>query len=390
MTKTEPLFTTIHPPAVADPRLQLRQLTMPLALLAIVAFFQLASHSIFLGPHNVSQLAVEISITAVLALGMLLIILPSHIDLAAGSGVGLFGGLAAVLVFQHDWPAPLALLASAVAAMGVWWAMGSIIVRERVPAFIITLAGMLAFRGVHLLVISDATVYVARGGQSNLYSLVGTYYVPPGVGWVLFGIVIVAIAAASFAAHRRAAQVGHADGERTFLTAFVAAQLIFLFVLVCNLNRGIPLPAVILAAVAVATYVLTRHTPFGRYLYAIGGNEEAAVISGIPVAATTIGAFVIMGLIVAVTGFLQTSYFGATTTTIGLDMELDAIAACVIGGVSLKGGRGSVGGVLLGATVMAALLNGLTLMNVGPEKKMIARGVVLALAAWADVKLGKK
>jgi D-xylose transport system permease protein len=360
MTKTEPLFTTIHPPAVADPRLQLRQLTMPLALLAIVAFFQLASHSIFLGPHNVSQLAVEISITAVLALGMLLIILPSHIDLAAGSGVGLFGGLAAVLVFQHDWPAPLALLASAVAAMGVWWAMGSIIVRERVPAFIITLAGMLAFRGVHLLVISDATVYVARGGQSNLYSLVGTYYVPPGVGWVLFGIVI------------------------------VAAQLIFLFVLVCNLNRGIPLPAVILAAVAVATYVLTRHTPFGRYLYAIGGNEEAAVISGIPVAATTIGAFVIMGLIVAVTGFLQTSYFGATTTTIGLDMELDAIAACVIGGVSLKGGRGSVGGVLLGATVMAALLNGLTLMNVGPEKKMIARGVVLALAAWADVKLGKK
>ena len=160
--------------------------------------------------------------------------------------------------------------------------------------------------------------------------------------------------------------------------------------LVCNLNRGIPLPALVLAAVAVAIYILTRHTPFGRYLYAIGGNEEAAVISGIPVAATAIGAFVIMGLIVTVTGFIQASYFGATTTTIGQDMELDAIAACVIGGVDLKGGRGTVGGVLLGAAVMAALLNGLTLMNVGPEKKMIARGVVLALAAWADIKLGKK
>jgi D-xylose transport system permease protein len=363
---------------------------MPLALLAIMVFFQVESHSIFLGPHNVSQLAVEISITAILALGMLLIMLPGHIDLACGSGVGLFGGIAAVLVFNFNWPAPLALLVSAIAAMLTWWGMGAIIIRQRVPAFIITLGGLLAFRGVHLLVIGDQTVYVARGGQTNLYSLLGTYFLPPLAGWVLLAIVLAVIAAASFAAYRRAAQAGHADGERTFLAAFVAAQLIFLFVLVCNLNRGIPLPAVILAAFAVAIYVLTRHTPFGRYLYAIGGNEEASVISGIPVAATAIGAFVIMGLVVAVTGFLQTSYFGATTTTIGQDMELDAIAACVIGGVSLKGGRGSVGGVLLGATVMAALLNGLTLMNVGPEKKMIARGVVLALAAWADIKLGKK
>jgi D-xylose transport system permease protein len=355
-----------------------------------MVFFQIASHSIFLGPHNVSHLAVEISITAVLALGMLLIILPGHIDLAAGSGVGLFGGIAAVLVFNHNWPAPLALLVSAIAGMLVWWGMGAIIVRERVPAFIITLGGFLAFRGVHLLVIGDQTIYVAKGGQSNLYSLLGTYYLPLMAGWALLAVVIAVIAAASIAAHRRAVQTGHADGERAFLTAFVAAQLVFLFVLVCNLNLGLPLPAVILAAVALAVYVLTRHTPFGRYLYAIGGNEEAAVISGIPVAATAIGAFVIMGLIVALTGFLQTSYFGATTTTIGLDMELDAIAACVIGGVSLKGGRGTVGGVLLGATVMAALINGLTLLNVRPEKEMIARGIVLVLAAWADVKLGKK
>ena len=349
MTKLEPITAPIRPSAVSAPaaRLPLRQLTMPLALLAIMVFFQIESHSIFLGPHNVSQLAVEISITGILAIGMLLIMLPGHIDLACGSGVGLFGGIAAVLVFNYNWPAPVALLVSAIAAMLVWWAMGAIIVRQRVPAFIITLGGMLGFRGAHCG--HQRPNHLCRQRRAE-QSVLAARHVLSAADYRMgaAGAGDRRDRRASFAAHRRAARAGHADGERTFLTAFVAAQLVFLFVLVCNLSRGVPLPAVILAAVALAIYVLTRHTPFGRYLYAIGGNEEAAVISGIPVAATAIGVFVIMGLIVALTGFLQTSYFGATTTTIGQDMELDAIAACVIGGVSLKGGRGTVGGVLLG------------------------------------------
>jgi D-xylose transport system permease protein len=136
--------------------------------------------------------------------------------------------------------------------------------------------------------------------------------------------------------------------------------------------------------------VATQHTPFGRHLYAIGGNEEAARLSGIPVERTAVAAFVLLGGITALTGFLQTAYGGYSTSTVGKLMELDAIAACVIGGTSLKGGRGTVMGVLFGALIMAVLLNGMTLLAVRPETKLIARGVVLGLAVWMDVYLGRR
>ena len=134
----------------------------------------------------------------------------------------------------------------------------------------------------------------------------------------------------------------------------------------------------------------TQHTPFGRYLYAIGGNEEAAVVSGIPTQRTVTVAFLILGGIVAVTGFMATAYSGASTTTVGDLMELDAIAACVIGGTSLKGGRGTVLGALFGALIMASLLNGMTLLSVLPETKYIVRGLVLVFAVWMDVTFRRK
>ncbi len=361
---------------------------MPLALLVIFIYFAIQSPA-FLSSRNLSMLAIEVSITAVLALGMFLIILPGHIDLSAGSGVGLIGGLSAVLIFEYSWPAPLALLVGLVVAALIWYAMGSIIVRERVPAFIITLGGLLAFRGLHWLVIHNATVPVCRGGQTNLYSVLTTYYISPTVGYILGAAIVIGLSSLRWSEYQR--RKGDArDGEQIFLQTFVAAQAVFFFVLICNSYRGIPLPALVLGGVAFLIYVLTTQTPFGRYLYAIGGNEEAAIVSGVPVTTITTGAFLIMGLIVAITGFLQTAYSGASTTTVGSLMELDAVAACVIGGTSLKGGRGTVGGVLLGALIMAALLNGMTLLAVSPESKYIARGVVLALAVWADVRLSKR
>ena len=179
------------------------------------------------------------------------------------------------------------------------------------------------------------------------------------------------------------------SNEVTFSRLLVTGQLLALFVLVCNNYRGIPLSALILAAAAVATWVLTQHTRFGRYLYAIGGNEEAAHVSGIPVAKVVIFTFAIMGFITALGGFMQTAYAGASTTTTGALLELDAIAACVIGGTSLKGGRGNVMGVLFGSLIMATLLNGMTLLAVAPEEKYVARGLVLALAVWMDVRLNR-
>jgi D-xylose transport system permease protein len=271
-----------------------------------------------------------------------------------------------------------------------YWVMGAMIVVQRVPAFIITLGGMLVFRGLHWLVIANATIPVTRGGVENIYSSLTTFHLSPVAGYVMAGIVVALLSIASFIGYRSQTRAGVApDGEAIFLRTFITAQVILLLVIVCNGYQGVPLPMLILGVVAAIVTGITRHTPFGRYLYAIGGNEEAAIVSGVPVTAVTIAAFAAMGFLAAITGLLQTAYSGASTTTVGVNMELDAIAACVIGGTSLKGGRGTVGGVLLGALVMAVLINGMTLMAYGPEAKYILRGVVLAVAVWADVRLGK-
>jgi D-xylose transport system permease protein len=371
-----------------NPKLSLRNFSLIIAFLLIGGFFSAMTPEFF-SARNISMLVIELSITATLALGMLLVILPGHIDLSVGSGVGLIGGIASVLVFQHAWPAPAALPVALLLAVVLWSLMGRLIVHQRMPSFIITLGGLLIFKGLFWLIIQNATVPVVAGGKTNLYSALTTAYLPPPWGYALAAVLVGAL----FYADRRRAQRRSAsalpreDGEERFLKIFVAGQLIFLFVIVMNQFRGIPLPALILGAVALAVWTLTEHTPFGRYLYAIGGNEEASIISGIAVDRTIIASFSLLGAIVAITGFMQTAYSGASTTTVGDLMELDAIAACVIGGTSLKGGRGSVFGVLSGALIMACLLNGMTLMAVSPELKYIARGAVLALAVWMDVRL---
>jgi D-xylose transport system permease protein len=346
---------------------------------------------VFLSSRNLSLLSVELAVTAVLALGMLVVLLSGQIDLSAGSGVGLAGAVAAVLVFWHGVPAPFALLLAAVGAVLVWSAMGALIAIERIPAFIMTLGGLLVFRGLHWLVIENQTVPVVEGGSQNVYSLLTTYYLPPVAGYVLAGLTVAAMVASTLNARARRRSYGFAvdDGELTFLKLFVLAQLVFLAVIVTNGYRGVPVALVILGLVAVLVHQLITNTPFGRYLYAIGGNEDAATVSGVPVRATIIGAYALMGGIVALTGFMQTAYSGASTSTVGSLMELDAVAACVIGGTSLRGGRGSVLGVLFGALIMASLLNGMTLMAVSPEAKYIARGTVLALAVWLDLRMGQ-
>ena len=368
-----------------------RDYSLLLSLVVIWGFFAVVSPQ-YLSARNLSALTVELAITATLALGMLLVILPGHIDLSVGSGVGLIGGIAAVLVFNHDWPAVLAFLPALAVALLLWFAQGTLIVRQRIPAFIITLGGLLIFKGVFWLVIDTHTVPVSHGGRPNLFSLLTTYYLPPVASYALIAIVLVALITVTLRGRKRRAGMGFSvdDPELTFMKLFLTAQGLLLFVLTVNQFRGIPLPVVILGAVALVIQVITRHTPFGRHLYAIGGNEEAAFVSGVPVQKVVIGAYTLLGGIVAVTGLMQTAYGGASTTTVGDQMELDAIAACVIGGTSLRGGRGTVLGVIFGALIMASLLNGMTLLAVAPELKFIVRGVVLTLAVWMDVKLGKR
>lgn len=373
------------------PRLSLRDFSIPLALLAVMAFFAVAAPE-FLSARNLTNLMVELSITATLAMGMLLIILPGHIDLSAGSGVGLLGGIASVLVFRYELPAPVALALGLLAGVLIWLSMGAFIVKERMPSFIVTLGALLIFKGLFWQVIDNATVPVAPGGKTNAYSLLTTYYLPTSLGWALAVVLVVALVLTQVLARKKRLEHGfEADSpEMMFLRLFIAAQTIALFVLVTGQFRGIPLPSLILGAVSFAVYVITQHTALGRHLYAIGGNAEAALVSGVPVNQSVIAAFGCMGGIVAITGFMQTAYAGSSTTTVGELMELDAVAACVIGGVSLRGGRGTVLGVLLGAMIMTALINGMTLMSLQPEHKFIARGAVLILAVWMDMRLSRR
>lgn len=368
-----------------------KNLAMPIALVAIAAFFALKEPA-FLGSRNLTQLLIEFSIVATLALGMFMIILTGNIDLSVGSGVGLVGGIAAVLVFEQNWPAPLAMLAGLGAALVLWTLMGTLIVKQRIPSFIITLGGLLVFKGLFWLVINNSTIPVARGDEDNIYSLLTTYYFPAKVGLaVAIGLAIVL---GWLQRNGRAARVAHQlpvpNAAIEFGKWIATTAALITVAIVCNHFRGVPLSLLILGATAFSVYFLTQHTPFGRYLYAIGGNEEAAVLSGIAVSRVVIGAFVLMGVTVALTGFMMTAYSGSSTTTVGDLMELDAIAACVIGGTALKGGRGTVWGVLFGALIMTALLNGMTLLAVSPELKFIARGAVLALAVWMDVKLSRR
>ena len=373
------------------PNRSLREFSNVLALLGIGVVFAVLD-SKFLGARNLSLLMTEVSITAILALGMLVILLPGHVDLSVGSGVGLLGGVAAVLVIQQGWPAPLAMGVAVLGGVGLWLAMGTLIVKEKMPAFIVTLGGLLLFKGLFWLVIQNSTIPVVAGGAVNGYSLLTTYYLPAMAGWGLAIVVMGVWIWTQWLGRRVRVANGLVveSGEMFFLRLFVTAQVVGLFVLVTNQYRGIPLPAVLLGVVALGVALVTQHTAFGRHLYAVGGNEEAARVSGVPMERVVIGAFGIMGAITALAGLMQTAYVGSSTTTVGELMELDAIAACVIGGVSLRGGRGSVTGVLFGALIMATLLNGMTLLSVAPEMKLMVRGAVLVLAVWVDLRLGRK
>ncbi len=370
-------------------KVNLRDFSMLIALILIATYFWWMD-SAFLSARNLSQLSIELSATAVLALGMLLIIVPGHIDLSVGSGVGLMGGLAAILIVRDGLPAPLSLLITMAASVAVYAAMGAIVVKEKIPAFIITLGGLLIFKGVHWLVIENKTVPVVHGTGSNLYSILTTYYLPPVFGLAMAAVVVGSLGFAMWRSLRqRKARGFEIDSEASFLRWFLSAQVLGLFVLVMNQYRGVPLSVLVLGSTAFVIHVVAQHLRLGRYLFAIGGNEEAALVSGVPTGKVVIGAFAIMGVIVAIAGYLQTAFAGASTTTTGQLMELDAIAACVIGGTSLKGGRGTVVGVLFGALIMATLLNGMTLLALSPEMKFIARGGVLALAVWMDIRLSR-
>jgi D-xylose transport system permease protein len=331
--------------------------------------FSLMTEGTFLRPRNLSLLARQTSVTAILAVGMVLVIVAGQIDLSVGALAGLMGGVAAILYMSQQWPLGAAFLGVLVAGAVLGAAQGSLVAWLKIPPFIVTLGGMLLFQGALLGITGGVTV-----SPSRPFLYVGQTYVPQWLGWLVAGLMAAALLADGV----------RSGGARLWGRAGLAAVALG-FTAVMNAYEGIPVPVFLLLALAGFFSGVAHHTRFGRHLYAIGGNREAAFYSGISIERHIVGVFTVMGLLSAVAGIVLTARVGAATSDAGRMMELDAIAAAVIGGTSLLGGQGTVWGALLGALVMASLDNGMSLMNTEAFWQPIIKGAILVAAVAVDM-----
>src|SRR4051794_4101969 len=384
-------MTTMEAPELRGGRWRLsaealRAYTMVLALLAIWIFFQVRTRSelypygLFLHPVNFANLLKQMSVTGVLAVGMLFVIIARQIDLSVGSVVGLAGGIAAM---SQGWGLFASLGAAIAIGIIVGVLQGTLVAYANIPSFIVTLGGLLSWRGVILYLSKGETIPV----RISVFRLLGVALITPASGMVLGAIAIAAVIWLTLRRNRARARHGlPVPGlAATIARIVIPSILIALFVHVMNLQGGVPLPVIVMLAVAIVGHFLTQSTTFGRYLYAIGSNPDAARLSGVNSQRYIVGAFALLGALVGVASILHTGRVGSASPDAGTLMELDAIAACVIGGTSLMGGRGKVSGALLGALVMASLDNGMSLLSVENATQYIIKGAVLVAAVGFDM-----
>jgi D-xylose transport system permease protein len=368
----------------------LRAYTMVFALIAIWIFFHYSTDRIFLDPRNFSNLMRQTAVTGVLAVGMLMVIVTAQIDLSVGSVVGLAGGIAAIAQGWLGWE----LVPSVAAGIGVGLVIGSVqgalVAYVNIPAFIVTLGGLLAWRGVVLGLTRGETIPL----RLQSFKSIGQDYVGPMVGWVIAAIAVAAIVWLNISRNRARKRHGlAATGISATLLKIVGPSIaVIVFIYMMNAYEigpgryaGIPVPVIIFLAIALAGAFLTQNTTFGRYLYAIGGNPDAARLSGINIKRHVMAVFCIMGALSGVAAIIYTARVGSASPDAGQLLELDAIAACVIGGTSLMGGRGTVFGAVLGALIMASLDNGMSLKNVEPYLQNIIKGAILVAAVGLDM-----
>lgn len=364
------------------PRLNLQVLVMLGAILLIALFFTWTTDGAWLSARNVSNLLRQTAITGILAVGMVFVIISAEIDLSVGSMMGLLGGAAAIFDVWLGWPLPLTIVVTLVLGLllGTW--NGWWVAYRKVPSFIVTLAGMLAFRGI-LVGITDGTTVAPT---SPAMSQIGQSYLPGGVGFG-FGFVGLALFILwQWRLRLRRQQLGLSQPAATSTVArqAITAVLVLGAIWLLNDYRGVPTPVLLLALLLLAGMFMATRTAFGRRIYAIGGNLDAARLSGINVARTKLAVFAINGVMVAIAGLILSSRLGAGSPSAGNIAELDAIAACVIGGTSLAGGVGSVAGAVMGAFIMASLDNGMSMMDVPTFWQYIVKGAILLLAVWMD------
>lgn len=346
-----------------------RALSMVGSLALIWVVFSITTQGTFLIPRNLSLLVRQMSVTSILAIGMVLVIVAGQIDLSVGAMAGLLGAISATAFVKGNWPIWAVFLLPIGCGAVLGFLQGNLVARLRIPPFIVTLGGMLLFQGSLLGFTGGVSV-----SPTKTFLFIGQEYVPAWAGWVLAGLL-----SAGFL-YRAARSTGV---ERLPWVGLVVLALGFTAVM--GAYEGIPVPVLLVFVLAAIFSVIAGHTPFGRYLYAIGGNREAAFYSGISIERHIIGVFTLMGCMAGIAGIVLTARVGSATADAGRMMELDAIAAAVIGGTSLLGGQGTVWGALLGALVMASLDNGMSLMNTESFWQPIIKGTILVLAVGVDM-----
>lgn len=355
-----------------------------IAVLALIwGYFHWATDSIFLTSRNLSNLMTQMSVTGILAVGMLMVIVSGNIDLAVGSVLGFAGGIAAFTLTELEYGVPVSIAFAVIIGIVIGIFHGALIAYLNIPAFIVTLGGLLAWRGAVKWLLSGNTIPISE----DSFKAIGQGNIDPTVGWMLAGVAILFV---MFMAFRNAKSVkdyglGEANYGAEMLKAIIPVGGIVAFIWVMNNYLGVPIPVLIFVAVALFGAFLTNSTTFGRYLYAIGGNADAARLSGINNKMNILKVFALLGALTGIASLIFTARVGSAAPDAGVLKELDAIAACVIGGASLIGGRGTVFGACLGALIMASLDNGMSLLNVRDFMQDIIKGSILVAAVGLDM-----
>jgi len=362
-----------------------------IAFVAIVALFAVLTDGVSLSPTNVTNIVLQYSYILVLAIGMVVVIIAGHIDLSVGSVAALTGAISAVLVIQQGLPWWVGVIAAVAAgtAVGAWH--GFWVAYVGIPAFIVTLAGMLLFRGLTLRVLGNISLSpfpqqyteVANGFLNGLLG---------GYGYDAFTLLIGAVAVAGYAVsgfRTRVARIRYHQPVESF-PLFVArvvavGAVVMAFAWQLAHARGLPIVLIVLGLLILAYAVVTKRTVFGRQVYAIGGNLSAAMLSGVKVKTVNFWIFVNMGFLAGIAGVIFSSRTNSAQPGAGNMFELDAIAAAFIGGAAVTGGVGTVTGAMVGALIMAVMSNGMQLMGVDQSLQSVVKGLVLLLAVAFDV-----
>lgn len=369
-------------------KIDVRAYTLIAALILIFVLFTIMTNGDFISSRNITNLFRQMTVIGVLAVGMTFVIIAGHIDLSVGSVLGLTGGVAAILQVWFEWPTLPVIIVTILLGivLGLW--QGWWVAYKGIPAFIVTLGGMLMFRGILLGVSGGQTI----SPMTDSFKTIGQAYIPYGVGYAITLIVIIGMFLSVYNKRKRRERLNLALDSifKDYGSVTITSVVIMLFVYMLNRYQGIPVPLLILAGIAIIFIFISKNTTFGRHIYAIGGNEEATKLSGINIKRNVLYIFIIMGALSAIAGIILTSRLNAGTISAGDMYEMDAIASVVIGGTSLMGGVGTIVGSLLGALIMTSIDNGMSMMNLAPFWQYIVKGLILILAVWLDISSKKK